>query len=398
MMLYCFVQNYHWGKKGKNSEVANLAVGNRTDFKIEDGTPYAELWMGAHPSGPSIIMESGLVLNDWINKNLHVLGSDVRGKFGQLPFLFKVLSVNTALSIQAHPSKNHAELLHKEKPDIYKDPNHKPEMAIALTPFEALCGFRPLNEIKKFLQAIPELRSLIGESLVADFLSCDEFTYLQPLRACFHALMSARDEAVATALKTLITSATKADRVLRKSMKADLVERLYAQYPDDVGVLCIYFFNHVVLKPGEVIYLPANEPHAYISGDCVECMACSDNVVRAGLTPKMKDIETLCEMLSYRCEPPSSKLFQGLSEDEFTVIYKPPVPDFAVAKIYIPRETTYYFIPRISASICIVISGKARLDGSEIGRGSVFFLVAAQAPFLEVTEKNFLLFQAMANF
>ncbi|XP_075229900.1 mannose phosphate isomerase isoform X2 [Lycorma delicatula] len=333
MMLYCFVQNYHWGKKGRNSEVALLAEGNRTDLQIDEEKPYAELWMGTHPSGPSVIVESGLLLIDWIQKNPKVLGTDVRARFGHLPFLFKVLSVDQALSIQAHPTKEHAKKLHSSNPDIYKDPNHKPEMAIALTRFEALCGFRPINELKKFLQEISELRFIIGEELVANFLSSDEANLQNALRKCFRALMSAPDDVVGNAITSFLSTLSTLDEPTRESLHADLVERLHSHYPGDVGVFGPFFFNYIILNPGDAIYLPANEPHAYLSGDCVECMACSDNVVRAGLTPKLKDIDTLCEMLSYICEPADAKLFTGSKEDDYTTVYKPSVPDFALIKI-----------------------------------------------------------------
>lgn len=105
MMLYCFFQNYHWGKKGRSSEVALLAEKNRTDLKVDEEKPYAELWMGTHPNGPSVMVDNGLLLVDWIQKNPRVLGTEVFERFGQLPFLFKVLSVGQALSIQAHPTK-----------------------------------------------------------------------------------------------------------------------------------------------------------------------------------------------------------------------------------------------------------------------------------------------------
>jgi mannose-6-phosphate isomerase len=79
-----------------------------------------------------------------------------------------------------------------------------------------------------------------------------------------------------------------------------LVLRLENQYPSDIGVIAAFFLNHVKLKPGEALFLGANEPHAYLSGECVECMATSDNVVRAGLTPKFIDVPTLCSMLTYK--------------------------------------------------------------------------------------------------
>ena len=149
--LVCECQTYGWGKVGAESQVAQL-VKSGQGLEIEDSTPYAELWMGTHKNGPSKV-SSGVLLGDWIGSKPGVLGPEVEEKFGAvLPFLFRVLSINKSLSIQAHPEKQHAAILHENHPQIYKDANHKPEMAIALTKFEALCGFRPLEEIVGFLQ------------------------------------------------------------------------------------------------------------------------------------------------------------------------------------------------------------------------------------------------------
>ena len=137
MELKCEVQQYAWGKIGSESQVALLAKSGREDFEIQSSTPYAELWMGTHPNGPSKIMESNQLLDEYIKDQPEVLGNTCRKLFGDnLPFLFKILSVNKALSIQAHPNKELAVALHHDRPHIYKDPNHKPEMAIALSNFE----------------------------------------------------------------------------------------------------------------------------------------------------------------------------------------------------------------------------------------------------------------------
>ncbi|RHY33215.1 hypothetical protein DYB32_001796 [Aphanomyces invadans] len=137
--LECVVQQYAWGKKGTCSIVANLksdasvqAASDKT-YAIKDNEPYAELWMGTHPNGPSSIADTSQLLSEWIKENPWALGNTT-----DIPYLFKVLSVNQALSIQAHPDKSAAKRLHKDFPHIYKDANHKPEMAIALTHFEAL--------------------------------------------------------------------------------------------------------------------------------------------------------------------------------------------------------------------------------------------------------------------
>lgn len=139
-------QKYHWGKLGSESEVYQLieAQGEATN----NTERYAELWMGAHVKSPSVFS-----LNGENSENLYNLAP-------KLPFLLKVLSVDTALSIQAHPNKQHAEELHANFPDVYKDPNHKPEMCIALTKFEGLCGFRKLDEITHFLRNVPKLAEI----------------------------------------------------------------------------------------------------------------------------------------------------------------------------------------------------------------------------------------------
>lgn len=153
MELNCGTQNYDWGKKGTESTVANLCKSANKEIEIDENKPYAELWMGTHVNSPSIIKSTSEILSSYIEKNPECLGEAVINEFGnRLPFLFKVLSISKALSIQAHPNKKHAEELHLKYPDIYKDPNHKPELAIALTPFEALCGFRPISEIKDFMR------------------------------------------------------------------------------------------------------------------------------------------------------------------------------------------------------------------------------------------------------
>jgi mannose-6-phosphate isomerase len=113
-------QCYEWGKTGRNSKVALYAQVNPT-FVLDEVKPYAELWMGTHPSCPSSRLDTGESLLSILRKNPELLGQKVRDKFGDdLPFLFKVLAINKALSIQAHPDKRLAERLHTERPDIYK--------------------------------------------------------------------------------------------------------------------------------------------------------------------------------------------------------------------------------------------------------------------------------------
>ncbi|KAK1126647.1 hypothetical protein K0M31_004274 [Melipona bicolor] len=381
MELKCKVQTYDWGRYGIDSIVATLMKSSNSDFILDEKKPYAELWIGTHPNGPSYMKDLNISLEEYIKQNSDVLGNDAQKVFGHhLPFLFKVLSVNKALSIQAHPDKEKAKQLHQQYPTIYKDANHKPELAIALTPFEALCGFRPIREIQEFLKILPELRAVIGVDKVFKFMTTDEADDTEALKTCFHSLMTCDPGLISLQLRKLLDRLSNLDESLRQTLHASLLERLYSDFPGDVGCFGIYFFNFITMQPGEAIYLPPNEPHAYLSGDCIECMACSDNVVRAGLTPKLKDVPTLIEMLRYTCEPISAKRFQPSREDECTEVFRPSVPDFAVAKITIPPgRPSYNIIPRSTASVLIIVNGKGEISPSKIlYRGSVVFIPANQ--------------------
>ncbi|MCE0482350.1 hypothetical protein HAX54_041031 [Datura stramonium] len=313
------VKNYDWGRPGKESHVARLYSCNSGDH-IDQDKPYAEFWMGTHDSGPSYVVEGArvaengltnggerkkLTLKDWIESDPSVLGEKVVKKWGtNLPFLFKVLSVAKALSIQAHPDKDLASRLHSELPDVYKDDNHKPEMALALTEFEALCGFISLEELKLIVQTVPEIVEVVGTAHVEQVLDLNEDGGKEKgklvLQSVFTELMSASKDVVSEVIAKLISRLHVKNQARELTEKEQVVLRLDMQYPADVGVLAAFLLNYVKLNPGEALYLGANEPHAYLYGDCVECMATSDNVVRAGLTPKHRDVKTLCSMLTYR--------------------------------------------------------------------------------------------------
>jgi mannose-6-phosphate isomerase len=235
----------------------------------------------------------------------------------------QVLSVKQALSIQAHPDKVLAEELHRKFPDIYKDPNHKPEMTLALTPFEVLCGFRPPAQVVAHLSSVPELRAVVGEQVANE--AEREKNGSAVLRLVFGALMTAADDVVKLQLAKLIA---RLGALANRSDLEKAILRIHVDYPGDVGVFCPYILNHFVLAPGEAVFLGPNEPHAYLSGDCIECMATSDNVVRAGLTPKLRDCPTLLSMLTYAVREPQALV--GESVVPGVVGYYPPVPDFQV--------------------------------------------------------------------
>eukprot|EP00095_Tigriopus_kingsejongensis_P000403 snap_masked-scaffold19_size710362-processed-gene-4.7 protein:Tk00403 transcript:snap_masked-scaffold19_size710362-processed-gene-4.7-mRNA-1 annotation:"mannose-6-phosphate isomerase" len=380
MELLCQTKSYAWGQLGTESEVFNLRRAVDPDSVSIPDDPYAELWMGTHPSGPSILKASGVDLQAHVEAHPELLGTS-QAQFGQqLPYLLKVLSVRKALSIQAHPDRPHACQLHEARPEVYPDPNHKPEMAIALTPFQGLCGFRPLVEIQAQIQKAP-LSSILGPAVVSGLVQADEVTYPEPLKVAFETLMNAPKDQIKGAFDEL-----RSDLESRAKDSLDETQRLFLtlaeQYPEDVGCFVIFFVNLVKLQPGEAMFLGPNLIHAYLSGDCIECMACSDNVVRSGLTPKLIDTPTLIGMLDYTCKPGADMKFQPARESPWTLVYDPPVPDFAVAKIAVAGDEPVDLPVRPTASILLVIQGSGQYQLAEgpeaFQRGSVHFLGAGQ--------------------
>lgn len=334
-------QSYAWGRIAAESEVASLAEAGGAE--VDQGKRYAELWMGTHPSCPSTVEGSGQTLDGWIASHPEVLGRGTADHFGSidLPFLFKVLSVDTALSIQSHPDKELAARLHVERPEVYKDANHKPEMALALSDFTALCGFVETPQLTAALELTPELRSLVGDAMSSLIASSDN-TELRTtaLKEAFSALMTADSSDVAAAAGRLVArlSRQRDEGSSPLSPTEQLVLTLNRQYPDDVGIFAAFFLNVISLQPGQAMYLPANEPHAYVSGELVEAMATSDNVIRAGLTPKLCDTDVLCSSLSYSQGLP--QVLDGERVSDSVRRYVPPFDEFEVRRVEIPAGAT----------------------------------------------------------
>lgn len=393
--LSCVVQGYAWGKLGNESSVAVLKAGADPAFLVDPQQPYAEYWMGTHPNGPSTLGD-GTLLGDWLKQNPQALGESLQ----DLPFLFKVLSVRTALSIQAHPDLALAKQLHASSPHIYKDANHKPEMAIAITRFEALCQFRAVGEIVAHFQDVPELQSLLNDANVLSELAQRQDG--QSLRNLFQSFMDASGDILASQLASLSVR-LRAKAASDRSDIENLVLRLYDQYNVDIGVLCPYLLNYITLEPGQAMFLGANEPHAYISGDCVECMACSDNVVRAGLTPKFIDKSTLCAMLTYNTGSP--QILGRDKIDDTLRVYPSPVPEFEVEALHLPSSSTYSLPRRKGASVFIVLEGKgiaAESTGAsggheELSKGVVMFASAHEQVHITTEEEPIIIYRAFPN-
>lgn len=173
------------------------------------------------------------------------------------------------------------------------------------------------------------------------------------LRTGFSSLMSASNETVTSALDGAVKrTKTAAER----SLTDNLFLRLISYYPGDVGCFAAYLLNHVRISPGHAFFMAANEPHAYLKGQCVEIMACSDNVVRAGLTPKFKDVSTLVNMLTYNDGPPT--IMTGDNIDEFSTVYKPPVQEFQLTKTVVPPGETYEIAPAKGPGMIMVMGGQ----------------------------------------
>lgn len=149
------------------------------------------------------------------------------------------------------------------------DPNHKPEMALALTDFKALCGFMPIQKIAEYVQAVPEFSALIDPSLVMEFLNCTQSSELEQkaaLKKFFSELMTADATKIATQLQALVARYQSGGQKHVEEGIKDLVLTLNEQYPGDVGVFCAFMLNYVQMTPGQAIFLGAGEPHAYVQG------------------------------------------------------------------------------------------------------------------------------------
>lgn len=298
--LLCQIQPYAWGDPDLIPSLLGIAP---------SGEPQAEMWMGAHPGAPSRLETSGLVLGRAVAQDpVAMLGAsatnDSRVGASEFPFLCKFLAAAEPLSIQVHPNQNEARAgfareegqgIRLDDPSrTYRDPRHKPELVVALQPFAALCGFRPVEESLRILGTLPlaEL-SRPGFDLLLGHLS-EEGSDQRILTSTVHWLLSLPPTSIAPMVKALLELGPK-----------ELPEQLSwfasaaGYYPDDAGVLVGLLLNHVVLQPGQGIFLPAGNVHSYLSGLAIETMANSDNVVRCGLTKKNVAIQELLAIADF---------------------------------------------------------------------------------------------------
>ncbi|MGX5055295.1 mannose-6-phosphate isomerase [Enterobacter asburiae] len=368
------VQNYAWGSKTALTDLYGIANPNNL--------PMAELWMGAHPKSSSKIEDaSGQVrsLRDVIDADkAALLGDKVAQRFGELPFLFKVLCAVQPLSIQVHPNKKASEIGFAKENAAgipldaaernYKDPNHKPELVFALTPFLAMNAFREFSEIISLLQPVAG-----ANKAIAHFLENPNADALSQL---FASLLNMQGEEKSHALAVL-----KAALDSQQGEPWETIRLISEFYPDDSGLFSPLLLNVVKLNPGEAMFLFAETPHAYLQGVALEVMANSDNVLRAGLTPKYIDIPELVANVKFVAKPAAELLTQPVkngAELDFPI----PVEDFAFSLHDLSHAETA--IAQESAAILFCVEGEATLHKGEqrlvLKPGESAFVAANESP------------------
>lgn len=306
------IRGYQWGSRDFIASVQRRPV--------PSPGPEAELWIGAHPDNPSTV--DSRPLDRMIEADpQQLLGASSVARFGpRLPYLMKLLAAEEPLSVQAHPDPRQAlegyaaeDAAGVEKGTAqrsYVDRFHKPELLVALRDFEALCGFRPADEAAAALRdlEVPRLRP------VADQLAA-----------------GALREAVAALLTW--PADDREPLVAQVAQRHELAGRLCRYHPGDVGVVVALLLNHVILRPGEAVWMPAGTLHAYVHGAGVEVMASSDNVLRGGLTRKYVNVPELLRVLRFESAPPPIVSPQEVAPG--VVTWPVPVPDFRLHRIMV---------------------------------------------------------------
>jgi mannose-6-phosphate isomerase len=298
--------------------------------------------MGAHPRGPSRLVRAGgrRALGDVIAADpSHELGAASVAEFGpRLPFLMKVLAAGEPLSLQAHPSAEQARtgFDNEERLQIpvdaphrnYKDPNHKPELICALTPFDALCGFRSVAETLALFDAlgVSELDATLAPLQWSDRAA--------GLSATLHAIMTKPEPACSEMVAAVAAACEEHDGPF--AAECAWAVRLERLYPGDPGIVTSLLLNLVHLEPGEAIYLGAGNLHAYLGGAGVEIMASSDNVLRGGLTPKHVDLDELLRVLDFADGP--VEVIEPRSIDPDEDVWDTPAREFRLSRLSVNRR------------------------------------------------------------
>lgn len=366
------LKNYDWGSPTVIPEL----LGCRST-----GEPVAEVWFGAHPSGPAELRGSGVRLDELIDADRQAaLGASVAARFGSLPFLLKVLAVDAPLSMQAHPTTEQAQRGFEREESLgiprdgadrcFRDRRHKPELICALSEFSALCGFREPAETLEVLATIrtealdPVRARLAAEPTAGGIAGLVEWLLSRDRRTTAELVGS-----VAAACAGRTSSAFAPER--------QVVYELGRRHPQDPAVLIALLLNLVTLQPGEAVFFGPGNLHCYLRGTGVELMANSDNVVRAGLTSKHTDVATLLEIVE---TTPTTVDVRRPSATGGVVDYRSPVEEFSLQRIDLNGSARIEPGP----AILLCTSGRARFesrtDAHRLGSGEAAWMAACDAP------------------
>lgn len=368
-LLTSQVRDYAWGSR--------TVIARMQGRRAPSGGPEAELWLGAHPGAPCAVDRDGVAVSlaDLISAAPERwLGAEVAGRFdARLPYLMKILAAETPLSLQAHPDAVQARQGYAAEtaaasvapPDVaggfaaapgvvrhrnYTDPYHKPELLVALTPFDALCGFRAPERAAEVLGAlrIDALDPVVKALLTGPDGMCEALEQVLTWPA------EDRQGLVRAAV------AACADLSAEFAADADLVRRLAGEYPADPGVLVALLLNKVTLAAGEAIWMPAGNLHSYLRGAGVEIMAASDNVVRGGLTAKHVDVAELLRVL--RFEVLDDPVVRPVPVGPGVVTWPAPVAEFALHRVRLDAEVPRATLPLSGPRLVLCLSGGVAAD------------------------------------
>ncbi|GAA1954959.1 mannose-6-phosphate isomerase, class I [Catenulispora subtropica] len=360
-------QNYAWGSPSAISDLLG---------REPSGKPEAELWMGAHPSAPSRIEGGEATLLDFISADpVGMLGPQVAARFkNRLPFLLKVLSAAKALSIQTHPTRAQAEAGYAAEQERglaagdparnYVDDWPKPEILMALTAFEALAGCRDAADAERVLAEVVALGAAELEPLRAELAARPEpATVAAAIGRLLEWPADTREQLVSNVLDAAERGVEKGEPYA-EDFAAML--RVARDFPGDAGLVAMLLMKRVVLKPGEAVFLEAGGLHAYLHGTGIELLANSDNVLRAGLTPKHIDVAELLRVMDASVPVPvrhGKALGAGVEE------FDTPAPEFRLYHAVLDTKTTLRTtLPGTGPRIVLALSGEVELRGT---RGAV---------------------------
>ncbi|MCF7808413.1 MAG: mannose-6-phosphate isomerase, class I [Candidatus Marinimicrobia bacterium] len=345
-LLNNIVQNYAWGQRNESAFIARLL-----NLEPENETPYAELWMGTHPNGPSQLIDpqnGTQTLADWIAEDpINRLSLNRSEQFSEkLPYLFKVLSAEKMLSIQTHPDRQQAIKLHATDPLHYPDDNHKPEIAIAIDHLEALVGFISDQELQALLHKYSDLKDLLGL----------EIPGIQ------HSVLKLLDIWGDTPERVTICI-EKIQELIQANPEPNKNEQIFLEQVSehgtaDIGILFILLLKYEYLEAGEALFLGPGIPHAYLRGNIIECMANSDNVVRLGLTPKFCDTEALKDVLNFN-ENPEIRVIPH-SDGQVTE-YITPTSEFLVKSLALDEADRFTFEKQAELTLFLVLQGEVNV-------------------------------------